>query len=122
LAGDALLPLAFEILADNSNHIDSHVRCELIVSLAKAIGTCGMVGGQFMDIVFDDKELSINEIIRLQRMKTGDLFAIACEAGAILGKAPKNFRTALKGYAHAIGLAFQITDDLLDLQEEQQLA
>lgn len=114
LTGDALLTFAFEILADPSTHADSAVRVELISNLAKAAGARGMVGGQMMDLVCDSKELSINEITRLQRMKTGALFATACEAGAILGKASRNSRTALKGYAHAIGLAFQITDDLLD--------
>jgi farnesyl diphosphate synthase len=114
LAGDALLTLSFEILADPTTHADSAVRSELISSLAKAAGGRGMVGGQMMDLACEHSDLSINEITRLQRMKTGALFAISCEAGAILGKASRNLRTALKGYAYCIGLAFQITDDLLD--------
>ena len=114
LAGDALLTFAFEILADVSTHADSTVRMELVSSLAKAAGGRGMVGGQMMDLVCQHADLTINEITRLQRMKTGALFAISCEAGAILGKASRNLRTALKGYAYCIGLSFQITDDLLD--------
>jgi farnesyl diphosphate synthase len=114
LAGDALLTLAFEIIADKTTHPDSNVRCELISSLAKAIGHGGMAGGQMLDMLFDNADLTINEIIRMQRMKTGELFAVACEAGAILGRASRNLRIALRGYAHAIGLAFQIIDDLLD--------
>lgn len=114
LAGDALLTLAFEILSDPATHADSAVRSELVLSLAKAAGGRGMVGGQMMDLACEHKSLTINEITRLQRMKTGELFAISCEAGAILGKASRNLRMALKGYAYAIGLAFQITDDVLD--------
>lgn len=114
LAGDALLTLAFEILADADTHADSAVRVELIASLAKAAGGRGMVGGQMMDLACEHKSLTINEITRLQRMKTGELFAVSCEAGAILGKASRNLRMALRGYAYAIGLAFQITDDILD--------
>ncbi len=114
LAGDALLTQAFEILAAPVTHADSAVRVELISSLARAAGGRGMVGGQMMDLACEHKNLTINEITRLQRMKTGELFAISCEAGAILGKASRNLRMALKGYAYAIGLAFQITDDVLD--------
>ncbi|MFV9875791.1 MAG: polyprenyl synthetase family protein [Rickettsiales endosymbiont of Dermacentor nuttalli] len=115
LAGDSLLTLAFGILALPTTHTDSNVRCELISAVAKAAGISGMTGGQMLDILSNTTELSLTEIIRLQRMKTGELFAVSCEAGAILGKASKNLRLALKGYAHALGLAFQITDDLMDL-------
>jgi farnesyl diphosphate synthase len=114
LAGDSLLTLAFEILADRSTHTSHSVRCELVKSLAKAAGGAGMVGGQMVDLDSDKREMSINEIINLQRLKTGELFAVSCEGGAILGNAPENLRKLLKGYAHDIGLAFQITDDLLD--------
>ncbi len=116
LAGDALSAYAFEILADESTHADAKVRVELVSALAKATGQHGMVGGQMMDMLSEERELNIEEITRLQRMKTGALFAVACEAGAILGKAPRLLRNKLRGYAHDIGLAFQITDDLLDAQ------
>jgi farnesyl diphosphate synthase len=116
LAGDALLTYAFEVLAHPDTHPDSAVRCELIASIAKASGASGMVGGQMMDIMAPHNTMSINEITRMQRMKTGGLFAVSCESGAILGKAARNLRMSLKGYANAIGLAFQITDDLLDAE------
>lgn len=116
LAGDGLLTLAFQILSEPSTHSDATVRSELIRNLAIASGYQGMVGGQMMDLDTDHKTLSIDEIIHLQRMKTGALFGISCEAGAILGKAAAKPRMALRGYAQAIGLAFQITDDLLDAE------
>ncbi len=116
LAGDALLTFAFQVLADDRVHADPAVRCELIRTLSVASGYRGMVGGQMMDLEAENKTLSIDEIIRLQRLKTGELFAMSCEAGAILGKASRTVRNALRGYAHDIGLAFQITDDLLDVE------
>ncbi len=116
LAGDALLTYAFEVISHPSTHADSKVIAELVQSVAKAIGAGGMIGGQMIDIMSEDKELNIEEITRLQRMKTSALFAISCESGAILGKAPFTLRNALRGYAYDIGLAFQITDDLLDAQ------
>jgi len=116
LAGDALQSLAFEILADVDVHSDPAVRCELIASVARAAGCRGMAGGQMMDLEAENKALSLDEIIRLQRLKTGEMFAISCEAGAILGKAAYPLRNALHRYAHDLGLAFQITDDLLDAE------
>lgn len=116
LAGDALLTYAFQMLSDERVHPDPAVRCELIRTLAVASGYRGMAGGQMMDLEAEKKQLSIDEIIRLQRLKTGELFAMSCEAGAILGKAPRLPRAALRGYAHDMGLAFQITDDLLDAE------
>ncbi|MDB2414299.1 polyprenyl synthetase family protein [Rickettsiales bacterium] len=118
LAGDGLLSYAFEVLADRSTHSSNAVRCELIKAIAKAAGPRGMVGGQMMDLDSEHENLSINQIIRLQRMKTGDLFAVSCEAGAILGNASGNLRSLLRGYAHDIGLVFQITDDLLDAKSD----
>lgn len=116
LAGDALLTYAFEVMAHPSVHPDANVRCELIRSVASAAGARGMVGGQMMDLDAENKELSTEEVIRLQRLKTGEMFAVSCEAGAILGKAPDALRSRLQRYAHDIGLAFQITDDLLDVE------
>jgi len=116
LAGDGLLTYAFQILANGRTHADPSVRCELISALAQASGSWGMVGGQMMDLESEKKTLTVDEIIRLQRMKTGELFAVSCEAGAILGKAPNMMRKLLRAYAHDMGLAFQITDDLLDVE------
>jgi farnesyl diphosphate synthase len=116
LAGDGLLTAAFEVLADPDTHGDPAVRCELVASLATAAGPAGMVGGQMIDLIAEHQQLDIGAITRLQRMKTGALIAFACEAGAILAKASGELRIALRGYAHDLGLAFQIADDLLDIE------
>lgn len=116
LAGDALLTLAFEILSDERAHPDPNVRCELISGLSKAAGAHGMVGGQMIDLATENEVLDIMAITRLQQMKTGALIGFSAEAGAILGRAPAARRNALKGYAHDMGLAFQIADDLLDVE------
>jgi len=116
LAGDALLTLAFEVLADPDTHGDPGVRCELVSALAQAAGAAGMVGGQMIDLIAEHRpDLDMGAITRLQRLKTGALIAFSCEAGAILGKSPGEPRSALRGYAHDLGLAFQIADDLLDV-------
>ena len=114
LAGDALLTLAFGVLAEPETHPDGNVRAELVAALARAAGASGMVGGQMMDLAAEHQELDVGAITRLQRLKTGELIAFSCEAGGILGAAPAEARTALHAYAHDLGLAFQITDDLLD--------
>ncbi|HEY1259447.1 MAG TPA: farnesyl diphosphate synthase [Stellaceae bacterium] len=116
LAGDGLLTAAFEVLAHPDTHADPAVRCELVAALAAAAGAAGMVGGQMIDLIAEEQTLNIGAITRLQRMKTGALIAFACEAGAILAKAPSEPRLALRGYAHDLGLAFQIADDLLDVE------
>lgn len=116
LAGDGLLTYAFQLLSEQKIHPDPGVRCELIRALAVASGCMGMVGGQMMDLEAENKQLSVDQIIRLQHMKTGELFAVSCEAGAILGKAPGMMRSVLRAYARDLGLAFQITDDLLDVE------
>ena len=116
LAGDGLLTMAFEVLAHPDTHGDPAVRCELVSALATAAGPAGMVGGQMIDLIAERQPLDIDATIRLQRMKTGALIAFACEAGAILGKTASESRTALRGYAHDLGLAFQIADDLLDVE------
>jgi farnesyl diphosphate synthase len=118
LAGDALLTYAFELLSHETTHHDPLVRIELVNAFAKATGFSGMIGGQMIDLLSEDRDLNIEQITRLQRMKTGELFQVSCEAGAILGKAPRNLRNALRGYASNMGLVFQITDDLLDATVE----
>jgi farnesyl diphosphate synthase len=120
LAGDALLTRAFEVLADPATHSDPSVRCDLVVELSRAIGADGMVGGQMLDLVAEHHALEMQEVTRLQRMKTGMLIAFACESGAILGKAAKPERHALHAYAHDLGLAFQIADDLLDVEGDEK--
>lgn len=116
LVGDALLTYAFEVLADASVHQDAGVRVELIQAIAQASGFSGMAGGQMLDLLAEHVPLELSEIVRMQRMKTGELFATSCEAGAILGKALRPQRNALRAYAHSIGIAFQIIDDLLDAE------
>jgi farnesyl diphosphate synthase len=118
LAGDALLTHAFGLLAAPDAHGDPFVRCELVARLAMASGHAGMVGGQMMDMAFEGKEPSLPEITRLQRMKTAALICYSCEAGAILGKASPQMRTALHNYGQELGLAFQIADDILDVEGE----
>ncbi|MFQ5534924.1 MAG: polyprenyl synthetase family protein [Sphingomonadales bacterium] len=114
LTGDALLTLAFEILADERTHSNPKVRLELIATLAAASGANGMVGGQMIDIAADGHDHDIGSITRLQQMKTGALITFSAQAGAVLGRAGKEKRLALKAFAHDLGLAFQIADDLLD--------
>jgi farnesyl diphosphate synthase len=116
LAGDGLLTAAFGVLADPDTHGDPAVRCELVAELSAAAGAAGMVGGQMIDLIAEHQSLDIGAITRLQRMKTGALIAFSCEAGALLAKAPGEARVALRGYAHDLGLAFQIADDLLDIE------
>jgi len=118
LAGDALLTLGFGILTDAKTHEDPRIRCELVSLLAKASGGCGMVGGQMLDLIGEEEDFDIGEISRLQRMKTGMLMAFACEAGAILGKSDEAHRKALRNYAFDLGLAFQVTDDILDVEAD----
>ncbi|MBK8908011.1 MAG: polyprenyl synthetase family protein [Rhodospirillales bacterium] len=119
LAGDALLTRAFEVLADAETHTDPRVRGELVQRLARAAGAEGMVGGQMLDLLADSFGLEVEEVTRLQRMKTGELIAFACDAGAVLGKAADSARQSLHAYAHDLGLAFQIADDLLDVEGEE---
>lgn len=120
LAGDALLTLSFEVLSERETHEDPRVRCELIREMAKASGSHGMVGGQMLDLIGENEEFDLGTISRLQRMKTGALMAFACESGAILGRSSEPQRRALRNYAHDLGLAFQVTDDILDVEADPQ--
>ncbi|ABS62403.1 Polyprenyl synthetase [Parvibaculum lavamentivorans DS-1] len=116
LAGDALLTLAFEILADPETHERARVRIELVRRLAIASGAHGMVGGQIIDLTSEGRELDMGGITRLQQLKTGALISFSCEAGAILGRASPDALHALHAYAHDMGLAYQIADDILDAE------
>ena len=87
LAGDALLTLAFEVIAHQDTHDSAKIRSDIVLEVSKAIGAHGMVGGQMLDLVAEDHVLGVSEITRLQRMKTGALINCSCQAGAILGKA-----------------------------------
>lgn len=114
LAGDSLHALAFEILADEATHEDPFVRADLVVELARAAGPAGMAGGQMMDLKAGEMGLDLPAVTRLQQLKTGALISWCVEAGAIMGRAPTEGRTGLRGYARDVGLAFQIADDLID--------
>lgn len=121
LAGDALLTLAFEIVTDPATHPDAAVRSELALKLARGSGRAGMAGGQMLDLLAPGQELGEAEILRLQSMKTGRLIHFACEAGAILAGAGEVQRRALTDYGEALGLAFQLADDLLDVEGDMAL-
>ncbi|MBN9581891.1 MAG: polyprenyl synthetase family protein [Afipia sp.] len=118
LAGDGLLTIAFDIITRDEVHRDPAVRLALTRALARAAGVGGMVGGQIMDLAgegrFGDREPP--DVAKLQQMKTGALLKYGCIAGALLGEAPKPHYDALDAYGHALGEAFQIADDLLDVE------
>ncbi|RWK64469.1 MAG: polyprenyl synthetase family protein [Mesorhizobium sp.] len=115
LAGDALLALAFDIIADEATMLPAERRAALVLALARAAGAGGMVGGQMLDLEAERIRPDEAGIIRLQAMKTGALIRFACEAGAILAGAAAADRERLAEFGSAIGLAFQLADDLLDL-------
>ncbi len=116
LAGDGLLTLAFEILAEPSTHPNAAVRAALCFDLARASGGAGMAGGQMLDLEAPGKSLGEAEIRNLQRMKTGALITFGCIAGGILGEEPEENLAALRAYGDALGAAFQLADDLLDAE------
>jgi farnesyl diphosphate synthase len=122
LAGDALHALAFEILADPLTSGDPFVRIELVRALAAASGSSGMAGGQMMDMVAEGSRFDLPTVTRLQQLKTGALLGAAVEMGGILGHVASEGRTHLRGFARDLGLAFQITDDLLDAHGDEALA
>jgi farnesyl diphosphate synthase len=122
LAGDGLLTFAFDILSRPETHGDAEVRLELVAALARAAGLGGMVGGQMLDLAAEGRfdpslhRFEEEEVKTLQAMKTGALLRYGCVAGAILAKASPDLRMALHRYGSALGEAFQIADDLLDLE------
>ncbi|MCH2548535.1 MAG: polyprenyl synthetase family protein [Alphaproteobacteria bacterium] len=122
LAGDALQSLAFELLSEPITHPSPSVRCELIYGLAKASGGTGMAGGQMLDLNAHKKDWNKKLVNDLQLMKTAALFGFACEAGAILGESSTEEKNTLKKFGVNFGLAFQITDDLLDITGNERLA
>jgi len=128
LAGDGLLTFAFDILSRPQTHPDPVVRVDLVNALARAAGLGGMVGGQMLDLAAEGRfaaggrqRLGEDEVRTLQAMKTGALLRFACEAGGILGAATRVQRRALDRYGSVVGQAFQIADDLLDLEGDPAL-
>lgn len=122
LAGDSLHALAFEILAHPDMSSDPFVRAELVHTLARASGHDGMAGGQMMDMTASTAPIDLRTVTRLQQLKTGALLSAAVEMGAVLGRVPEEGRGYLRAYARDIGLAFQITDDLLDHEGDEAKA
>ena len=122
LAGDSLLTLAFDVLAREETHPEPAVRIALVSGLARASGIGGMTGGQMLDLTAEGRFGRTDEFrderptLRLQAMKTGALLRFACTAGALLGKAPPPAMQAIGRYGDALGQAFQIADDLLDVE------
>lgn len=121
LAGDGLLTMAFEVLADPATHANPLVRSELALALARAGGAAGMVGGQMIDLEAENAQLDLPAITRLQALKTGAIIEFSCIAGPILGQAPADAHRALRDYARDLGLAFQIADDLLDIESSEDV-
>ncbi|WP_208431694.1 polyprenyl synthetase family protein [Bartonella schoenbuchensis] len=115
LAGNALLTLAFEIVAHKAYALSPQIRIDLITALAQAAGLGGMLGGQMLDLEAENKPQDHHAIITLQHMKTAALISFACQAGAIIGNASKTQIEQLSTFGTHLGLAFQLTDDLLDV-------
>ena len=128
LAGDGLLTFAFDILSRTHTHPDPAVRVELVSALARASGLGGMVGGQMLDLAAEGRfsgngpqRLAEEGVLTLQAMKTGALLRFACQAGGMLGSATPQQRKALERFGAAVGQAFQIADDLLDVEGDTAL-
>jgi len=122
LAGDCLQSFAFGILADEQTHPDPFVRVELVKALALASGAAGMAGGQAMDLAAENSRFDLATVTRLQSLKTGALIGFCVDAAAIMARIPPEGRTGLHGYARDIGLAFQIADDLIDVEGDAAAA
>jgi len=116
LAGDSLLTFAFEILADPATHPDPQMCCLLIAGLAKAAGPLGMAAGQAADMAGQEIGSDLIAVTRMNRLKTGALINFSVDAGAMIGCASDAEKLALSRYAHDVGLAFQMVDDLLDAE------
>jgi farnesyl diphosphate synthase len=123
LAGDSLLSLAFEILADDNTHPDPGVRCQLVKILAENIGVNGMAGGQVLDLIYERQtRAEYKDMMKMQWMKTARLFIASCLMGSTLGYAKYEEQQSLIKYAEAFGLAFQFIDDLEDISPQSNLS
>ena len=118
LAGDALQTLAFECLA--ASHLPAELRCQLVLTLAQASGAAGMVAGQDMDLAAENCSIGLDALESLHQHKTGALIAASVRMGALLAGAHATQLDALTRYAHAIGLAFQVQDDILDIESSTE--
>lgn len=120
LAGDGLQALAFEVLMGPETDPDPAIRCQLALGLARSAGAPGMVGGQMIDLLAENTSYDLETITRLQAMKTGALITWSMAAGGVLGRATPAEQAGLTGFGEAIGIAFQIADDLLDMEGDAQ--
>ena len=120
LAGDSLLTYAFDIIAAPETALPDRAKTELVLALARAAGSGGMVGGQALDLAAEKSAPDEAGITTLQAMKTGALIRFACEAGAIIAGADQEHRQRLRKFGQVIGLAFQLADDLLDITSDAE--
>ena len=121
LAGDALLTNAFEVLSSSEMELEPQKCCQLVNFLAKMAGKSGMCGGQMLDLIGEKETLNLEEVTRLQTLKTGALLRFAVVAPAIAVGADEDTQKALEQYAACIGLMFQMTDDILDIEGDEKL-
>jgi len=123
LAGDALLTAAFELMTKNAciEGIEPRVLLEVIGEIARAVGSRGMIGGQVIDLESEGKKIDYNTLRTLHTLKTGELFQVSLRAGALLNNIDDKGLKALTDYSYHFGLAFQITDDILDIQGNEEL-
>jgi farnesyl diphosphate synthase len=116
LAGNSLLTLAFEIIADKKFNVDTTVKLNLIKKLSECAGHVGIAGGQFLDLNYEKKKINFKKIINMQRKKTGKLFEFCCLAPAIIAKKSIKTQKEMSMVGAELGLLFQIADDLLDIK------
>tara|TARA_Y100000590_G_scaffold397342_1_gene478817 strand:+ start:1287 stop:2171 length:885 start_codon:yes stop_codon:yes gene_type:complete len=121
LSGNSLYALSYEILSGNDLKLPQDVKIELIKTLSNCSGHSGLAGGQYSDLTFEYKNISKENIIKMQKKKTGELFAFCCECIAIIGKKNIKTRKALKDIGMNIGLLFQIVDDLIDCKGDSRI-
>ena len=116
LAGNSLLTLAFEIIADKKFNIDTKVKLNLIKKLSECAGHVGIAGGQFLDLNYEKKKIDFKKIINMQRKKTGKLFEFCCLAPALISNKNKKIKKDMSFIGEELGFLFQIADDLLDIK------
>ena len=121
LAGNSLFTLAFEILSGSDLKVSQKIKVELIRVLSNCSGHSGLAGGQYLDLTFENKNISKKDIINMQKKKTGELFGFCCESAAIINKENIKKRKLLREIGIQIGLLFQITDDLIDYKEDRKI-
>jgi len=122
LAGNSLLTLAFEMITDKNYKINFKSKTELVKELALCSGHTGVAGGQYLDLSFEKKKIFFNQIIDMQKKKTGKLFAFCCFATGIVANKSSKEKKKLKNLGEDIGLLFQLADDFIDLKSSKKMA